>query len=76
MKRKNEMTVNIKGRNIEIDDALAGQYAGDWGRLPDERDVVIYIDACCHDGRAYEHLDTLSDSELAAVVERGMREEL
>lgn len=70
------MNINVRGRDISVSDILAKEYARDWGKLPDERDVIIYLDACYHDGRAYEYLNTLPDSELTALVEKCMKEEL
>jgi transcription termination factor Rho len=71
-----DMEIIACERKIQIDDELAKRYIHDWGRIIDERDVIIYMDACFHDGRAYEYLQTMSDSELTGIVEQCMREEL
>ena len=70
------MKVNVKGRNIQIDDKLAEKFKLEWNYQIDQKDILIYVNSVYHGQDANKIIEKLSDQELTELVERCMKMEV
>jgi hypothetical protein len=73
--RKNEMTVNVKGRNIEIDDALAEEYTSMFAKELTERNIRCHI-AIAYNRNVDDILERLDAEEISRAVSSAIAYEI
>lgn len=66
------MTLNVKGRNIEINDTLAAAYKEAVFLDMAEIDVLAYLEQEYHVSHLEKIIATLTDSQLKEIIERQM----
>lgn len=62
------MTINIRGRNIEVDESLVDTYRNAYGEEPEERFYLSWMWKKTKDNEIGNHLDRYTDAQLSKMA--------